>query len=834
MKLLYTLLLSLFLCSTIFAQNNGIALNGTDGSIPLCDSEDFNIGDGFTIEAWVFSPQWRGESWQGSILAKDRSMPGGFAFRAGKNGILSFVMAVDGNWFEVVTDEIMNTNQWYHVAVTVDGGTIRLYINGVQQATGTFSGSPTHNSRITTIGASPSFPGRVWNGALDEIRVWNVARTSEQIFDNQGTEYTGMEDGLIAYLPFNEGSGTTAVNLAGENCDGMLTGLDDSAWQEGWTIPAIDVGIGEVSAPDAISLYHRPVKPRVSIYNYGSEAVSEIPLRLSINSLPVLTVTYSGTIAPGESVDYVFETPLDLTGNNTNILTVTTTLDADLNSLNNSTTYRYRKPRAGNEGELLRLLFEEKHNFGNDGQTQFTTVNMPEDMENYAKLLLHLSVKCPTGGCDPWDQPANVFVINEAGEEFEIARFITPFGIGCGGDEWVVDVTDFKYLLSGQVTIKSYIQVWGPSGWLLDADLEFIEGPSPLHQKTTPLWADQYHVYGDPGIEDDLSALTNTMATNTEESRFRLTITGHGQGNTDNAAEFANKTHSLMINGELAASHNLWKTDCAENDCANQNGTWLFSRAGWCPGQAVTPFVYDLGGDLFAGQEITFDYELEAYVNLENTNYNDSDHTEPHYRIAGYLVEESETHFSTQTNLRADSVTVAYNSDQMVTVVFTNTGSEMVSAATVAYFVDGELGAEETITADIAAGASYEHTFASTATPMTPEDQEVIAVVTTTNDDNVNDDATNTVIFRNTTSVQSADDAGVSVFPNPSSGEIQISLTPEFYGATLEAIDATGRILQSVELNSTSARLNIKQSGLIVLRFRSAAGREYFKKIVVK
>ena len=834
MKLFHALLLSIFLCSITFAQNNGIAFNGTDGSVPLCDSEDFSIGDGFTLEAWVFSPEWRGESWQGSIMAKDRSMPGGFAFRAGKNGVLSFVMAVDGNWFEVTTEEIMNTNQWYHTAVTVDGGTIRLYINGVQQATNTFSGSPTDNSQIATIGASPSFPGRVWNGALDEIRVWSVARSADQILENQTTEFTGQEDGLVAYLPFNEGSGTTAANLAGADCDGTLTGLDGSAWQEGWTVPAIDVGIGEVSAPDVISLYRRPVKPRVTIYNYGSEAVSEIPLQLSINSLPALTATYPGTLAPGESVVYTFDTPLDLSGNNINILTATTEMDADLNSLNNSTTYRYRRPRAGDEGEMLRLLFQEKHNFGADGQTQFTNVNMPEDMENYAKLLLHLSVNCPTGGCDPWDQPANISVINAAGEEFEIARYITPFGIECGGDEWIVDVTDFKALLSGQVTIKSFVQVWGPSGWLVNADLELVEGPSPLFQKTTPLWGTQYHVYGDPGVDDDLPALTNTMAANTEESRFRLTITGHGQGNTDNAAEFSNRTHSLMINGEVAASHNLWKADCAQNECANQLGTWLFPRSGWCPGQAVVPFVYDLGGDLFAGQEITFDYELEEYLNLENTGYNDGSHTEPHYRIAGYLVEESETHFAAQTNLRADSVTVAYNSDQAVTMVFTNTGSETVSGATVTYFINGELEAEEVIVVDVAAGASYEHTFAPTTTPMTPEDQEIVAVVTTTDDDNVNDDATNTVTFRNTTSVLSADDAGVRVFPNPSSGKLQVSLTPEFYGGTLETIDVNGRILQSVELNSTSARLDVKQTGLIVLRFRTTTGREYFKKVVIQ
>jgi hypothetical protein len=49
-------------------------------------------------------------------------------------------------------------------------------------------------------------------GDIDEVRIWNVARTQQEIEDNLLTELTGLESGLVAYWNFNEAPGSTVVN----------------------------------------------------------------------------------------------------------------------------------------------------------------------------------------------------------------------------------------------------------------------------------------------------------------------------------------------------------------------------------------------------------------------------------------------------------------------------------------------------------------------------------------------------------------------------------------------------------------------------------------------
>lgn len=834
MKIFTPLMISFFLVTGSWAQNFGIQLDGNTGSVSLCDSENFDIGDGFTLEAWIFAAEWKAEAWQGSILNKDQQGPdSGFGFRAGKNGTLSMVMSVDQAWFEVQTDPIMNANQWYHVAAVVDGGTLSLFINGELINSGSFSGSPTANGQLLTIGTSPGFPGRTWNGVLDEIRVWNVARSADEIADNQTTAFTGNEAGLVAYLPMNEGSGTTAANLADSDCDGELVNLSDSDWQEGYSVPAIDAGVVAVLGPDVLSLYERPVKVQILIQNFGAEPITDIPVELDVNGLPTLSDNYTGTIQPGATATFTFSQPLNLTDNNTNLLNAKTAHPNDDNSLNNAVSYRYKRP---DDETLLNILNEEQHNFGSAGQTQFTVVNMPENMEDFDQLLLHISVECPNTGCDPWDQPAQLMVIQD-NVEYEIARFITPFGIECG--DWVVDVTDFKSILAGPITFKSFVQVWGPSGWLVNVDLEFIKGDAPSYQQLTELWREDNWVYGDPDVNYDLDAQTNTIAENTQEAHMRMTITGHGQGNTENAAEFANKTHTIMVNNATAGSHNLWKADCAENACDDQAGTWLFSRAGWCPGQEVIPFLFDLNDEATPGEDLTLDYELEEYTNLLNTGYNGGSHTEPHFRISGYLVEQSDMHFTSFTNLKAQSILIETNGNpdnpvfEAVKLTIRNTGTTAVSNPSVAYYVNDDFILEETIDGTIDAGAVLQHEFSTVDGFTAGQDNYVIAVVTAASDENVSDDAIGTNLDDELTHVEEVFEGRVRVFPNPSAGLVQIEMSEALLNGNLELFDLNGRLLQQQPIQDLNERMNIATQGIYFLRLTNNLGQTRFEKVVV-
>jgi hypothetical protein len=136
-----------------------------------------------------------------------------------------------------------------------------------------------------------------------------------------------------------------------------------------------------------------------------------------------------------------------------------------------------------------------------------------------------------------------------------------------------------------------------------------------------------------------------------EAAKVRAIVTGHGQGNTDNAAEFSYKWHKWIVNGQ-EYEHYLWRSDCNQNPCRPQGGTWSYSRAGWCPGDKVTPWDSDISDVATPGTTIEINYDIQPYVNLcrpnnpdcvngitcADCNYNSTGHTEPNYNVNTQLI----------------------------------------------------------------------------------------------------------------------------------------------------------------------------------------------------
>lgn len=78
---------------------------------------------------------------------------------------------------------VIQTGQWYHGAVTFDGTTRRIYVNGIEEAsdTPTFTILPS-DSYPLTIGVYPSRT-KYTNGKLDETAIWNTALTGAQVLE---------------------------------------------------------------------------------------------------------------------------------------------------------------------------------------------------------------------------------------------------------------------------------------------------------------------------------------------------------------------------------------------------------------------------------------------------------------------------------------------------------------------------------------------------------------------------------------------------------------------------------------------------------------------------
>ena len=289
------------------------------------------------------------------------------------------------------------------------------------------------------------------------------------------------------------------------------------------------------------------------------------------------------------------------------------------------------------------------------GSTISTNVDFPTDLSNVAQILMHVSLDCPSGGCDPWDRYANLKV-DLGWQDIEIGRYVTPYGNDwC---DWTIDVTEYRNILVGNTNLTSHIETW-QNGWLINTSFEFIAGtPDYEHITVQNLWVDYGLTYGDTVFYSiNLPEQIVEIPANAEEVIVRIVNTGHGQGNTENAAEFSQKTHEIKVNGSTEFSQFLWKADCNVNPCSPQGGTWQFARAGWCPGQDVQPDDYDITSLVTPGQTATVDYVLEPFLNecspwhldcesgvtCEECNYNSNGHTTPHYKIVGQLIVKSST-----------------------------------------------------------------------------------------------------------------------------------------------------------------------------------------------
>ncbi len=815
------------LTSATTAQNFGIEFDGDD-KITLCHSDNFNIGDGFTLEAWIYAYEWRPEQWRGSIINKDVHMmggvPEGFAFRAGNNGVLSFVMAANDDWREIASNPVMDVNQWYHVAAVVDGNDFSIYINGEVQASGDFPGTPNSNITPLTLGWSPGFGDRGWIGTIDEVRIWNIARTPEELSGSMTASLNGDEAGLVAYLPMNEGSTLNTENLLG--CNGSLIGMTEDDWVDGFFIPTADIGVSKILAPDVLSVYQRPTKVSVEIKNFGSEPVANFPIRVNRDGNNIFSETYEGTLQPDETIIYTFETPYDFGVFSSSSVEVKTDFGDDSNIQNNGSIIEYTRPE---EGLIVNVFDDRQHNFGSAGQTQYQDIILPLHTEDFDQILLHFQVDCPNTGCDPWDQPAAFYLDTPEGS-FELARYVTPYGKACG--PWTIDITDFKSVLRGPVSIRSFIQVWGGSGWLVNASLQFIENEVPTYLSLQRLWETNNWVYGDPGISYDLEEQSVAVANNTETAHMRMTITGHGQGNTNNAAEFSNQTHEIMVNGASSAMHNLWKDDCEFNTCSDQFGTWLFDRAGWCPGQEVTPLIHNLTDAATPGSSIQLDYELQEYTNLLNTGYDGEGHTEPHYKIFSYFIETSAEHFVDLNNLRAEEIIVTTNEDinnpvfEGVALRIKNTGTASVSDIAVSYSVNGTFIVEEMITATIEPGAEYNHEFATIDGFTAGVANNVIAYLRYNSDENISDDAVRLRIESDlTVDVDELVQTGFSIYPNPSNGLFTIEADERFRNGKIQVYDLQGRVLLQKHIVQNQLEFQLDQKGMFLISLETIDGQ---------
>lgn len=204
----------------------GLALDlaaGRSNYVQVAASPSLALTNQFTFEAWIRprSAQCntilsRGDG--ANLAATD------YIFQVGSDGancgVMKLALMAGGGW--TTSASSLPLNAWAHVAVTCDGATNRFYINGILDraiaAAGTVfqSGSPLFIGRQGTAGLN------YFDGTLDEVRVWNVARSAAEIRANVNQSVPRNSPRLVGYWRFNEKAGVRAVDSSASAIHGML------------------------------------------------------------------------------------------------------------------------------------------------------------------------------------------------------------------------------------------------------------------------------------------------------------------------------------------------------------------------------------------------------------------------------------------------------------------------------------------------------------------------------------------------------------------------------------------------------------------------------------
>ncbi len=206
--------------------NNALSFDATNDYVNVGDILE-NLSD-VTMEAWVY---WKGSSLSYSeIFTKDvvssMAITNANKLHANFGNGSSWATGLD-------SQTSIPLNKWTHVAVTRQSGVVKMYINGVLDGATTTNSATGQNASPRIIGGKmygSSTSGTLFNGMIDEIRFWSVAKTAAQISSNLTTQFQGNEANLMAYYNFNQGiqngnntSITSLNNVVNSANNGVIT-----------------------------------------------------------------------------------------------------------------------------------------------------------------------------------------------------------------------------------------------------------------------------------------------------------------------------------------------------------------------------------------------------------------------------------------------------------------------------------------------------------------------------------------------------------------------------------------------------------------------------------
>jgi hypothetical protein len=262
---------------TFVAGVEGMALdfNGDD-YVDCGGAAEFSFTDSMTVSTWV-NIRSVTTAWM-AMVAKGEN-----AWRLGVNnettGIHYAFTGGARGWQAANTATELAFDQWYHVAATYDTNVgVTVYINGVADASNSDIGGIVTNEFSLLLGDNPEATGRLLDGVLDEVKIYNRALSEGEILYLAGfgqnlvlnSSFEEDEDILddptwYSWCTWNpaEGAGSNATIVDTDAVDGTRSLLIEPVGPENWHFIVVTMPIPtEVGAGYTASFWAKAAEPR--------------------------------------------------------------------------------------------------------------------------------------------------------------------------------------------------------------------------------------------------------------------------------------------------------------------------------------------------------------------------------------------------------------------------------------------------------------------------------------------------------------------------------------------------------------------------------------------
>lgn len=257
--------------------NNALAFDGFDDYVQVDYRSQLNP-DQFTIQFWARVQGGSGSN--RTVLSTRYDANRGFRITY-RNDDSWEVWVGNGVTADSISYPMNAYNKWVHVAATFNGINLTLYLNGEPRAEKSASYMPNAIENLY-IGRVNNILTSNFSGRIDEVSIFNYAKTQAEIVSSMNGGYSGSEPGMAAYYKFNQGiagaSNSSHITLADSSMNhfnGALINfmLSDtlSNWVQGYDTTGV-APIMDVS-PESIALG----------YSVGSTATFTIASNTSWN-----------------------------------------------------------------------------------------------------------------------------------------------------------------------------------------------------------------------------------------------------------------------------------------------------------------------------------------------------------------------------------------------------------------------------------------------------------------------------------------------------------------------------------------------------------------------